>query len=177
MQTHRARPTDNELPAQGTLCLNITRSADWWRQGLNGEVWLFRFVFSLLTILHNVTVKLVTILCRCTSEMLPAFTKRLISPFLSAWVFLRKTVNIFALPSSRFYLALYRNIMRHQQRISLCYITNTYQFNIVLVNIWHFRSSRTVIQLLKRKWYKVAGPNIFFCEEIPAGKDNTHILT
>lgn len=162
------------LPASG-LCLNITQFTDWCRQRLNGEVWLFKFMFSLLNILHNVTVKLVTILCRYVSEMLPALTKRLIS--LSSlhefpW---EKTVNIFALLSSRFYLARYRNIMRRQQRISISYITNTYQFNIVLVNIWHIRSSRTEIQFLKRKWFKEAGPSIFFCEEIPVGEGNIQI--
>lgn len=176
LQTYRNRPTDKACAYQlRGVCLNITQFTDWCRQRLSGEGWVFKFMFSLLTILRNVSVKLVTVLCRYISEMLPALTKRLISPFLSAWVFLRKTVNIFALLSSRFYLALYRNIMRIQQRISIYYITNTYQLNIVLVNIWHFRSSRTVIQFLKRKWFKVAGPNIFFCEEIPAGKDNIQI--
>lgn len=81
LQTQRNRPAENEHAyLLRALCLNITPFTDWCRQGLNGEVWLFRFVFSLLTILHNVSVKLVTILCRYVSEMLPAFTKRLISP-------------------------------------------------------------------------------------------------
>lgn len=56
---------------------------------------------------------------------------------------LRKTFNVFALLSSRFYLALYRNTLRHQQRISVYYITRTYQFNIMLVNIWCLRTSRS----------------------------------
>jgi len=32
-----------------------------------------------------------------------------------------------------------------------------------------------VFQVLKRKLFKVAGPNILFCEEMPAGEDNIRI--
>lgn len=72
---------DNEHVCQlRGLCLSIMQFTGWCRQRLNGEVWLFKFMFSLLSILHNVTVKLVTVLCRYVPEMLPALTKRLISP-------------------------------------------------------------------------------------------------